>query len=172
MRRRAAVKRSILPDPKYHSELLAKFVNQVMERGKKSVAEAIVYEALEIVSQKMKDKLKKPSADNGTHSDQISGVLDLFSQALENVSPTVEVRSRRVGGSTYQVPVEVPVNRRQTLGMRWLIQSARKRNEKSMAMRLANEMMEAHAGRGGAVRMCEDVRRMAKANQAFAHYRW
>ncbi len=117
MRRRAAIKRSILPDPKYHSELLAKFVNQVMERGKKSIAEAIVYDALEIVSKKMKDKSKKPQEEGeggeGGNQGSSTAVLDMFAQALENVSPTVEVRSRRVGGSTYQVPVEVPVTRRE-----------------------------------------------------------
>lgn len=176
MRRRAAPKRAILPDPKYRSKLLARFINQLMKRGKKSIAEQVTYDALEIVSSKMKDKLKKElsqtSGDIVADGESDSPILTLFAETLDKVSPTVEVRSRRVGGSTYQVPVEVRPARRQTLGMRWLIKAAKQRNEKSMAERLANEIMDILAGRGIAMKMAEDMRRMAKANQAFAGYRW
>ncbi len=154
-RRRVIGQRKILPDPKFGSELLAKFVNIVMVDGKKSTAEKIVYGALEIMSER-------------TGKDQIA----LFEQALDNVRPTVEVKSRRVGGSTYQVPVEVRPVRRNALAMRWLVEAARKRGEKSMAQRLANEMLDAADNKGSAVKKREDVHRMAEANKAFAHYRW
>jgi small subunit ribosomal protein S7 len=154
-RRRVVGQRKILPDPKFGSELLAKFMNVVMLDGKKSTAEKIVYGALEIVATK---------ADK-TH-------LEIFEGALDNIRPTVEVKSRRVGGSTYQVPVEVRPVRRNALGMRWLVDAARKRGEKSMAQRLAAEMLDAAENKGSAVKKREDVHRMAEANKAFAHYRW
>ena len=154
-RRRVVGQRKILPDPKFGSELLAKFMNVVMLDGKKSTAEKIVYGALEIVAAK---------ADK-TH-------LEIFESALDNIRPTVEVKSRRVGGSTYQVPVEVRPVRRNALGMRWLVDAARKRGEKSMAQRLAAEMLDAADNKGSAVKKREDVHRMAEANKAFAHYRW
>jgi len=148
----------VLPDPKFGSEMLAKFMNMVMERGKKSVAEAIVYGAIDRIGER-----------TGRPGDQALAVLQ---QALDNVKPMVEVKSRRVGGATYQVPVEVRASRRQTLAMRWVIEAARARTEKSMAMRLAHELLEASENRGAAVRKREDTHRMADANKAFAHYRW
>ena len=154
-RRRVVGQRKILPDPKFGSELLAKFMNVVMLDGKKSTAEKIVYGALEIVA----EKTGKPH-------------LDVFEDALDNIRPTVEVKSRRVGGSTYQVPVEVRPVRRNALGMRWMVEAARKRGEKSMAQRLAAEMIDAQDSKGSAVKKREDVHRMAEANKAFAHYRW
>ena len=154
-RRRVVGQRKILPDPKFGSELLAKFMNVVMLDGKKSTAEKIVYGALEIVAAK---------ADKAH--------LEVFEVALDNIRPTVEVKSRRVGGSTYQVPVEVRPVRRNALGMRWLVDAARKRGEKSMAQRLAAEMLDAAENKGSAVKKREDVHRMAEANKAFAHYRW
>ncbi|WP_340679311.1 30S ribosomal protein S7 [Paraglaciecola sp.] len=154
-RRRVVGQRKILPDPKFGSQLLAKFMNVVMLDGKKSTAEKIVYGALEIVAQ----KAGKPQ-------------LEIFEDALDNIRPTVEVKSRRVGGSTYQVPVEVRPVRRNALGMRWLVDAARKRGEKSMAQRLAAEMLDAAENKGSAVKKREDVHRMAEANKAFAHYRW
>jgi small subunit ribosomal protein S7 len=154
-RRRVVGQRKILPDPKFGSQLLAKFMNVVMLDGKKSTAEKIVYGALEIVAA----KAAKPH-------------LDIFEDALDNIRPTVEVKSRRVGGSTYQVPVEVRPVRRNALGMRWLVDAARKRGEKSMAQRLAAEMLDAAENKGSAVKKREDVHRMAEANKAFAHYRW
>ncbi|MDN4502332.1 30S ribosomal protein S7 [Alteromonadaceae bacterium BrNp21-10] len=154
-RRRVVGQRKILPDPKFGSQLLAKFMNVVMQDGKKSTAEKIVYGALDIVA----DKTSKEH-------------LDVFELALDNIRPTVEVKSRRVGGSTYQVPVEVRPVRRNALGMRWLVEAARKRGEKSMAQRLAAEMMDASENKGSAVKKREDVHRMAEANKAFAHYRW
>jgi small subunit ribosomal protein S7 len=157
-RRSQAPKRLILPDPVYGSETLSKFMNMVMESGKKSVAERIVYGAIDQIS----DRRKMPS-------DQ---AVDILEQALENVKPMVEVKSRRVGGATYQVPVEVRAVRRQTLAMRWLIDAARARGEKSMAQRLANELMDAADSRGAAVKKREDTHRMAEANKAFSHYRW
>src|SRR6188768_1055637 len=157
-RRAAAPTRSILPDPKFNSLLLAKFMNMIMERGKKSVAERIVYGALERIAEK-----------TGRPADQ---AIELLTVALENVKPMVEVKSRRVGGATYQVPIEVRSQRRQTLAMRWLIEAARDRSEKSMAFRLAHELMDAAENRGAAVRKREDTHRMAEANKAFAHYRW
>jgi small subunit ribosomal protein S7 len=154
-RRRVISKRHILPDPKHGSELLAKFINMLMEDGKKSVAERIMYVALERVSEK---KGGNP--------------METLDQAMENVRPAVEVKSRRVGGATYQVPVEVRPSRRNTLAMRWLIDAARKRSEKSMALRLAGELMDAGDARGTAVKKKEDTHRMAEANKAFSHYRW
>jgi len=157
-RRTQAPKRTILPDPKYGSELLAKFMNMIMNDGKKSVAERIIYGALDRISEK------------GTAESTQS--LEVLEQALENVKPVVEVKSRRVGGATYQVPIEVRPARRQTLAMRWVIEAARKRSEKSMAHRLAHELMEAADNRGTAVKKKEDTHRMAEANKAFSHYRW
>lgn len=157
-RRNQAPKRSILPDPKYKSQLLAKFMNMVMNDGKKSVAERIIYGALDRIS------------DRSSQSDEQS--LETLEAALENIKPAVEVKSRRVGGATYQVPVEVRPQRRQTLAMRWVIDAARKRSEKTMAHRLAHELMDAADNRGAAVKKKEDVHRMAEANKAFSHYRW
>lgn len=154
-RRREVPKREILPDPKFGSETLAKFVNIVMRSGKKSVAERIVYGALDVVA----ERSKKDS-------------LEMFEKALENVSPLVEVKSRRVGGATYQVPVEVRPARRMALAMRWLSDSARARGEKSMGLRLAGEIIDAAESRGNAVKKREDTHRMAEANKAFSHYRW
>jgi small subunit ribosomal protein S7 len=148
--------REILPDPKFHNEMIARFINMVMESGKKSVAEKIVYGAIDTITDKNK------SAD----------AVDLVEKALENVSPMVEVKSRRVGGATYQVPVEVRPKRRQTLAMRWVIDAARKRGEKNMPSRLAGELLDAVEQRGAAVKKREEVHRMAEANKAFAHYRW
>jgi small subunit ribosomal protein S7 len=157
-RRTQAPKRTILRDPKHGSELLAKFINMVMHSGKKSVAEGIVYGALERIAER--------SGKSGEQS------VEILQQALENVKPMVEVKSRRVGGATYQVPIEVRPARRQTLAMRWMIDAARKRNEKTMAWRLANELMDAAENRGTAVKKREDMHRMAEANKAFSHYRW
>jgi small subunit ribosomal protein S7 len=157
-RRSQAPTRSILPDPKFNSVLLAKFMNMVMESGKKSVAEGIVYGALDRISEK-----------TGRQPDQ---AIELLTQALDNVKPMVEVKSRRVGGATYQVPIEVRSTRRQTLAMRWVIDAAAARSEKSMSQRLAAELLEASENRGAAVRKREDTHRMADANKAFAHYRW
>jgi small subunit ribosomal protein S7 len=157
-RRSQAPTRSILPDPKFNSVLLAKFMNMVMESGKKSVAERIVYGAIDRISER-----------TGRQPDQ---AIDLLTQALDNVKPMVEVKSRRVGGATYQVPIEVRSTRRQTLAMRWLIDAAAARSEKSMSQRLAAELLEASENRGAAVRKREDTHRMADANKAFAHYRW
>ena len=157
-RRASTPTRTILPDPRFNSLLLAKFVNMVMERGKKSVAEKIVYGAVDRITEK-----------TGKASEQS---IELLTQALDNVKPTVEVKSRRVGGATYQVPVEVRSARRQTLAMRWLIEAASARSEKSMAQRLAAELLDASENRGSAVRKREDTHRMAEANKAFAHYRW
>ncbi|WP_040513515.1 MULTISPECIES: 30S ribosomal protein S7 [Paraglaciecola] len=154
-RRRVVGQRKILPDPKFGSQLLAKFMNVVMLDGKKSTAEKIVYGALDIVAEKAG-----------------KAQLEIFEDALDNIRPTVEVKSRRVGGSTYQVPVEVRPVRRNALGMRWLVDAARKRGEKSMAQRLAAEMLDAAENKGSAVKKREDVHRMAEANKAFAHYRW
>ncbi|BCX88802.1 small subunit ribosomal protein S7 [Methylomarinovum tepidoasis] len=155
MRRRAAEKRQILPDPRFGDETVAKFINMVMVSGKKSLAERIVYGALDIIESK-------------GHEDSL-GVLV---KALENVQPVVEVKSRRVGGATYQVPVEVRPDRRRSLGMRWIIDAARKRSEKTMPQRLAGELLDAVENRGAAVKKREDTHRMAEANKAFSHYRW
>ncbi|QIT56413.1 30S ribosomal protein S7 [Aquisalimonas sp. 2447] len=154
-RRREVPKRKVLPDPKFGSDLLAKFVNMLMRDGKKSVAERIVYDALDQIQAK--------------GNDEPVGVME---QALENIRPAVEVKSRRVGGATYQVPVEVRPERRNTLAMRWLIDASRKRSEKTMAQRLAGEVREAAESRGTAVKKREDTHRMAEANKAFSHYRW
>ncbi|MBT3010631.1 MAG: 30S ribosomal protein S7 [Candidatus Thiodiazotropha endolucinida] len=154
-RRRVAARRETLPDPKYGSELLAKFINMVMQDGKKSVAEKILYGALDTVVDKRGGE-----------------PLDLLETALENVRPLVEVKSRRVGGATYQVPVEVRPNRRNSLAMRWLIEASRKRSEKSMAYRLAGELLDASENKGAAVKKKDDTHRMAEANKAFSHYRW
>jgi small subunit ribosomal protein S7 len=154
-RRRVAAKREILPDPKFGSQLLAKFINMIMVDGKKSVAEKIIYDALDRVSERASGE-----------------PMDVLEKALENVRPMVEVKSRRVGGATYQVPVEVRANRRNTLAMRWLIDASRKRSEKSMAHRLAGELSDASEQRGSAVKKREDTHRMAEANKAFSHYRW
>ena len=171
MPRRKAVKaRIILPEPKFKSEILAKFINVVMHDGKKSVAESIVYGALEELEKNLK-KAKKPESTSG-EADHIPGIIDYFEKVMDNVRPTVEVRSRRVGGATYQVPIEVRSKRSMALGMRWIIQAARKRGEKGMVSRLSAEMFEALEGRGSAVKKREETHRMAKANQAFAHFRW
>jgi small subunit ribosomal protein S7 len=157
-RRNQAPRREVLPDPKYGNDTLAKFVNMVMKSGKKSVAERIVYGALNRI------------AERSGQDDQYA--LELLSQALENIKPAVEVKSRRVGGATYQVPVEVRSTRRETLAMRWAIDAARSRSEKTMSLRLAHELMDAAENRGNAVKKREDTHRMAEANRAFAHYRW
>ena len=154
-RRHRAEKREVLPDPKFGDMVVSKFMNSIMYAGKKSVAESIVYGAFDMIEGKTKQS-----------------PLGVFQQALDNVMPTIEVRSRRVGGATYQVPVEVRANRRQTLAMRWVIEAATDRSEKSMAHRLAAELMDAAENRGAAVRKREDTHRMAEANKAFAHYRW
>lgn len=154
-RRRVVAKREVLPDPKFGSQTLAKFINVVMVDGKKSVAERIVYGALDIVADKKSGE-----------------ALNVFEQALDNIRPSVEVKSRRVGGSTYQVPVEVRPARQSALAMRWLVEYARKRGEKSMRQRLAGEMIDAVENRGNAVKKREDVHKMAEANKAFSHYRW
>ncbi|MGH8268567.1 MAG: 30S ribosomal protein S7 [Steroidobacteraceae bacterium] len=157
-RRAQAPVRTILPDPKFNSDMLAKFMNVVMKDGKKSAAERIIYGALDRIAEKTGKK--GPEA------------IEVLSTALDNVKPVVEVKSRRVGGATYQVPIEVRSTRRQTLAMRWMIEAARDRSEKSMAFRLAHELMDAAENRGAAVRKREDTHRMAEANKAFAHYRW
>ncbi len=154
-RRRAAEKRSILPDPKFGDETLAKFVNMIMRDGKKSTAEKIVYGALD----QMKEK-------------GVNDPLEAFGTALENIRPRVEVKSRRVGGATYQVPVEVRASRRTALAMRWLVEAARKRGEKTMGLRIAGELQDAYENRGTAVKKKEDTHRMAEANRAFSHFRW
>lgn len=176
-RRRVAAKREILPDPLFNSELLAKFINSVMRKGKKSIAEKIVYGALDKIAERKNKSAPKESDDgdssggsNITVSQKLA--IDVFNRALENVAPTVEVRARRVGGSTYQIPMEVRPSRREALAMRWIIESAQQRGEKTMSQRLASELLDAEESRGNAVKKREDVHRMAKANQAFAHYRW
>jgi small subunit ribosomal protein S7 len=180
-RRKAAPKRYILPDPLFESELIAKFINSVMIDGKKSLAERIVYGSLIRVLRHQQGK--KTTEGEGGEGGEGAGSIQLspedkaaaiqaFEKALENVSPSVEVKSRRVGGSTYQVPVEVRPKRRVALAMRWLVSFSAKRNEKTMAIRLANEIIDAINSRGASVKKREDVHRMAKANQAFAHYRW
>jgi small subunit ribosomal protein S7 len=168
-RRKSARKRTILPDPLFGSELLAKFVNIVMSNGKKSVAEKIVYGSLE----KVAASGRAGKEDSIRTSEGLrKSALDLFDKALHAVRPVVEVRSRRVGGATYQIPVEVQLQRGTALAMRWLVENAGKRGEKSMALRLAGEILDAIAGKGGAVKKRETVHSMAKANQAFAHFRW
>ncbi len=154
-RRHRAEKREIIPDPKYHNEVVTKFMNSVMREGKKSVAEQIVYGAFEVIEQKTKQD-----------------PLGVFRTALDNVMPAIEVRSRRVGGATYQVPVEVRSDRRQALAIRWLLAAARARNEKTMTDKLSGELLDAANNRGNAVKKREDTHRMAEANRAFSHYRW
>jgi small subunit ribosomal protein S7 len=154
-RRHRAEKREVLPDPKFGNMVVSKFMNSIMYAGKKSVAETIVYGAFDMIEGKTKQN-----------------PLTVFEQALDNVMPTIEVRSRRVGGATYQVPVEVRTDRRQALGIRWLIVAARERNEKTMTERLSAELLDAANSRGNAVKKREDTHRMAEANRAFAHYRW
>jgi small subunit ribosomal protein S7 len=154
-RRHSAEKREVIPDAKYHDIILAKFMNSIMYDGKKSSAEQIVYGAFDIIEGKLK-----------------SDPLPVFKQALENVAPAIEVRSRRVGGATYQVPVEVRTERRQALAIRWIISAARDRNDKTMVDRLSSELMDAANNRGNAVKKREDTHRMAEANRAFSHYRW
>jgi small subunit ribosomal protein S7 len=154
-RRREVPKRTILPDPKYGNETLAKFINVVMHSGKKSVAEKIVYGALNTLAERSKQD-----------------PVDVFQQALDNIKPDVEVKSRRVGGATYQVPVEVKPARQAALAMRWIVDAARARGGKSMGVRLADELMDAAERRGTAYKKREDTHRMAEANKAFAHYRW
>jgi small subunit ribosomal protein S7 len=154
-RRHSAEKRQVIPDAKYHDVVLAKFMNSIMYDGKKSAAEAIVYGAFDIIEGKLK-----------------SDPMPIFKSALENVAPAIEVRSRRVGGATYQVPVEVRTERRQALAIRWIISAARDRNDKTMVDRLSSELMDAANNRGNAVKKREDTHRMAEANRAFAHYRW
>ena len=156
MRRRAAPKRKIIPDSKYESEIIAKFMNQLMVDGKKSIAEKIVYGAF--------DELEKNNANED--------LVEMFRKILDQIAPVVEVRSRRIGGATYQVPVEVRAKRRTALAMRWLVEAARSRKEKSMPARLAAELREAKDGKGAAVKKKEDMHRMAEANKAFAHFRF
>jgi len=154
-RRRVAAKRTVLPDPKFQDDMVAKFINMVMDSGKKSIAEKIVYGALDQLAEKVKGE-----------------PVELLGSALDNVRPMVEVKSRRVGGATYQVPVEVRAERRTALAMRWVVDAARKRSEKSMQRRLAGELIDATERKGSAVKKREDTHRMAEANKAFAHYRW
>jgi small subunit ribosomal protein S7 len=155
-RRRKADKRDIIPDPKFNDRVLSRFINIVMNDGKKSIAEKIVYQALEIASNKLKEK----------------NSLDLFKTALNNVKPGIEVRSRRVGGATYQVPVEVRNERALALAIRWIVDSSRKRSEKSMTHRLAQELIDANENKGASVKKREDTHKMAESNKAFAHFRW
>jgi small subunit ribosomal protein S7 len=154
-RRHSAEKREINPDPKFGNMVISKFMNSIMHAGKKSVAESIVYGAFDIIESKTRQN-----------------PITVFEQALDNVMPTIEVRSRRVGGATYQVPVEVRPSRRQALGIRWIISAARDRNEKTMTERLSAELLDASNSRGNAVKKREDTHKMAEANRAFAHYRW
>ena len=155
MRRKRAETRSTTPDPRYHSVVVAKFVNNLMERGKKSLATRIVYQAMDT----MAERTKRPA-------------MEVFEDALKNATPLVEVKPRRVGGATYQIPVEISSNRRMALAMRWLIESARKRSGRDMAARLAGELMDAARNEGNTVKKREDTHRMAEANQAFAHFRY
>jgi small subunit ribosomal protein S7 len=191
-RRNAAIKRDVLPDPLYNSEKIAKFINVVMRKGKKSIAESIIYNSLQTFVQRLSKEKDKEDGEGGGKGKKASGstpsshhpavksnknytqdeIIDLLDRALTNVAPTVEVKSRRVGGATYQVPVEVAIDRGIALAMRWVAQAAAKRSEKTMSLRLSAELFEAYMGRGTAVKMRDDVHRMAKANQAFAHYRW
>ena len=155
MRKRRAIKRDVLPDPVYNSKVVTKLVNQIMLDGKKGTAQKILYEAFDIIKEK-------------TGKDP----MEVYNQALENIKPALEVKSRRVGGSNYQVPLEVSDDRSQALALRWLVNYAKLRNGKGMAVNLANELMDAAAGTGGAVKKREDTHKMAEANKAFAHYRW
>lgn len=193
-RRKAAIKREVLPDPLYKSEQVAKFINVVMREGKKSIAERIVYSALHSLTDRLKKEHKEEGGSEGeggkggakgakrpatagttraagqTHSHD--EVLSSLNKALVAVAPTVEVKSRRVGGATYQVPIEVAADRGVALAMRWVVDAAKGRSEKTMALRLAAELYDAYLGRGASIKTRDDVHRMAKANQAFAHYRW
>jgi small subunit ribosomal protein S7 len=195
-RRKAAIKREILPDPMYGSDEIAKFINIVMRAGKKSIAERIVYDALGMLSDRLKKEGKseddgdKGGSDKGSRGGKrpmtttaskakpagaLQGhddVVENLHRALTTVAPTVEVKSRRVGGATYQVPIEVAGDRGVALAMRWVVDAAKKRSEKTMALRLAAELFDACMNRGASVKTRDDVHRMAKANQAFAHYRW
>lgn len=185
-RRKAAIKREILPDPLYGSEEIAKFINIVMRAGKKSIAERIVYDALGMLGERLKkedksddDKAGKGGKSGGTGRSSHASSKGSDSPASENlhralttVAPTVEVKSRRVGGATYQVPIEVALDRGVALAMRWVVDAAKARSEKTMALRLAAELFDACMNRGTAIKTRDDVHRMAKANQAFAHYRW
>ena len=155
-RRRKSTIREILPDPMYSDAILAKFIRSLMIHGKKNVAEKLIYSSFDVINKK--NTGKKP--------------IDVFRSAVENVQPQIETRSRRVGGATYQVPVEVSGRRKQALAIRWIIDAARKRNENSMIDRLANELMDANDKKGAAIKKNEDTRKMAEANRAFAHYRW
>ena len=155
MRRRSVVKRELTPDVKYDSKLVARLINTIMERGKKATAQRIVYDAFNMVAE-------KTSRD----------ALEVFQEALNNIMPVLEVKARRVGGATYQVPMEVRPERRQSLGIRWLVEYARKRNERTMAEKLAAEMLDAINNVGGAIKKKEETHKMAEANRAFAHYRW
>ena len=155
MRRRKAPVRVVLPDPVYGSEVLTKFVNAIMLDGKKSVAQKIIYAALE--------RIESKSGEKG---------IDVFNKAMENVKPVMEVKSRRVGGATYQVPIEVRPKRQQSLGIRWIVDASRKRNERTMIEKLSNELMDAATNKGSAFKKKEDTYKMAEANKAFAHYRW
>ncbi|SRR3990167_2487021 len=188
-RRKAAIKRETLPDPLYGSEKLARFINVIMRAGKRSIAERIVYSALDEVSKRLKKSKQSASQGKKTETEGESGsesvgllgksqtgfnkeALEILDKALNNIRPTVEVKSRRVGGATYQVPVEVDTSRGLALAMRWIVKAAKDRGEKTMILRLAAEMQDAYEGRGTAVKIRDDMHRMAKANQAFAHYRW
>ncbi len=155
MRRNRAELRSVTPDPRYHSQVVAKFINNVMERGKKSLAASIVYNALA----QIEERTKRPG-------------LEVFEDALKNATPVVEVKPRRVGGATYQIPMEIGSSRRQALAMRWLIENARKRSGRDMAARLAGELIDAARNEGSTIKKREDTHRMAEANQAFAHFRY
>ncbi|MEO8402539.1 MAG: 30S ribosomal protein S7 [Gammaproteobacteria bacterium] len=187
-RRKAAIKRETLPDPLYGSQRLARFINVVMRAGKRSIAERIVYTALDEVSKRLKKgkHTKKSETEDDSDGSTTSGsgsadgksqvynkeALEILDKALGNIRPTVEVKSRRVGGATYQVPIEVDTERGLALAMRWIVKAAKDRGEKTMTLRLAAEMFDAYEGRGTSVKIRDDMHRMAKANQAFAHYRW
>lgn len=199
-RRKAAIKREVLPDPLYKSEQVAKFINVIMREGKKSIAERIVYSALHSLTDRLKKEHKeesgsegeggkggvkggkRPSTSTGASTLRVAKdhgqghtqdeVLSSLNKALGAVAPTVEVKSRRVGGATYQVPIEVAADRGIALAMRWVVDAAKGRSEKTMALRLAAELYDAYLGRGASIKTRDDVHRMAKANQAFAHYRW
>ena len=155
MRKRRAVKRDVLPDPVYNSKVVTKLINTIMQDGKKGTAQTILYDAFDIIKKETKEE-----------------PLDVYNKALENIKPALEVKSRRVGGSNYQVPIEVSDDRSQALALRWLVNYAKLRNGKGMAVNLANEIMDAAKGVGGAVKKREDTHKMAEANKAFAHYRW
>lgn len=194
-RRKAAVKREVLPDPMYGSDQIAKFINIVMRGGKKSIAERIVYDSLSTLSDRLKKEVKTDDEGDAGKSGSNAGgkgarrstpavvskraesqgstdVIENLHKALGNVAPSVEVKSRRVGGATYQVPIEVTADRGIALAMRWVVDAAKKRSEKTMALRLAAELYDACMNRGASIKARDDVHRMAKANQAFAHYRW